>query len=68
MATGLDSLTQAVTDLTSTISEAVAEIASLSSQLSDLNSEDPKVAALAEQIETQVGLLKSAVTPATPVA
>lgn len=72
--TGLTALQQAVTDETSAVAAAVAEIQSLATQLAGLtaNSEDPAVAALAAQLETQVAALNAAVAaataPAAPVA
>ena len=65
---GLAALTQAVTDLTSSVSAAVAKLSDLASQLSALNSEDPAVQNLAKQIEDQVSSLNSAVNPSTPTA
>jgi len=65
---GLAALTQAVTDLTSSVSAAVAKLADLASQLSSLNSEDPAVQDLAKQIEDQVTSLNAAVNPTAPTA
>lgn len=80
IATGLAALQQAQADETAAIqanTEAtqavVAEVASLSAQLSSLNSEDPAVAAIAADLETKVAALQqntaalvAATTPATP--
>jgi len=69
--TGLTALQQAVTDETSAVSAAVTEIQSLASQIAALstNSEDPAVATLAAQLETQVAALNAAVSAAsTPPA
>jgi sulfate adenylyltransferase subunit 1 (EFTu-like GTPase family) len=65
---GLAALTKAVSDLTAGISAAVTELQTLSTQLTNLNSEDPAVQNLAAQIETQVGNLATAVAAVQPPA
>ena len=46
---GLASLTQAVSDLTAEVTATVTQLATLSAQLTALNSEDPAVQNLAQE-------------------
>lgn len=67
--TGLAALQAQVAALATAISGAIAELQGLAAQLVALNSEDPAVAALAGQIQSQVTSLNAAVsTAATPPA
>ena len=63
---GLTALQKADSDLAAEVVTVVADIATLSAQLSALNSEDPAVAALAADIETKVEALQAAVAPPAP--
>lgn len=60
---GLAALQKAQADVLSAVQGAVQKIADLSSQLSALNSEDPAVAAIAADLETQASALNNAVNP-----
>ena len=60
---GLTQLQKADADLAAEVVAVVADIASLSAQLSALNSEDPAVAAIAADIEAKVAALQTAVAP-----
>ena len=64
---GLASLQKADADLATAIATVIADIVSLSAQLSAVNSEDPAVASIAADLETKVTALNAAVTPTFPV-
>ena len=66
--TGLASLQQADSDLAAAVTAAVADIATLSAQLTAVNSEDPEVAKIAADLETKVTALNAAVNPPAPPA
>jgi ABC-type transporter Mla subunit MlaD len=65
---GLAALQKAQADVLAAVQGAVQKIADLSSQLSAINSEDPAVAAIAADLETQASALNNVVNPPAPTA
>ncbi len=63
---GLAALQQADSDLAAAVTAAVADIASISAQLTNLESEDPQVASIAADLEAKVTALNAAIAPPAP--